>query len=134
MPRSGPTPGISIQFSGETPLMVSIVHYEIRPARRSRDLSQEGSFLGRSRSLGEIGRVSDSAARARLDRWKSSLLDPNERLLDLNEAGIPIAVDPVRLAFQLAAGGAFSLSETALAPDELSVRLRELRRAAHAAL
>jgi very-short-patch-repair endonuclease len=78
--------------------------------------------------------VSDSAARARLDRWKQSLLDPNERLLDLGDAGIPFAVDPIRLAFTLAAGGPLSFDSVPLGPDELAERLGQLRRAARAAL
>jgi hypothetical protein len=51
----------------------------------------------------------DIAARARLAEWKQSLLDPAERLFDVRDAGVPIAVDSVRLAFSLAAGGTFAL-------------------------
>lgn len=89
--------------------------------------------------------MSDSAARARLDRWKQSLLDPTERLLDLGEEGIPIALDPVRLAFSLAAGSGFVLEaaaegavdggriRVALPAAELDARLTQLRRTARAA-
>jgi hypothetical protein len=77
--------------------------------------------------------VSDSAARARLDRWKQSLLDPNERLLDLGEAGISIPADPIRLAFTLAAGGGIPFDTVPLASDELADRLAQLRRLARAA-
>ena len=89
--------------------------------------------------------MSDSAARARLDRWKQSLLDPNERLLDLGEVGIPIAADPVRIAFALAGGSGFGFEtgepgvdtgriRVALDERELESRLRELRRSARTAL
>ena len=77
--------------------------------------------------------MSDSAARARLDRWKQSLLDPNERLLDLGDSGIPIAGDPIRLAFTLAAGGGLALEDSPLAEAELWPRLTVLRRATRAA-
>ncbi|HEY5950943.1 MAG TPA: DUF4011 domain-containing protein, partial [Kofleriaceae bacterium] len=89
--------------------------------------------------------MSDSAARARLDRWKQSLLDPSERLLDLAEQGLPIALDPVRLAFALAAGSSFCFEagrdpafdtgrlRVALHADELESRLGQLRRASRAA-
>ncbi|HEU4611583.1 MAG TPA: DUF4011 domain-containing protein, partial [Kofleriaceae bacterium] len=85
--------------------------------------------------------MSDSAARARIDRWKQSLLDPDERLLDLGDHGVPISMDPVRLAFALAAGATFGLEagtdpafdtgrlRIALPADELARRLSELRRA-----
>ena len=92
-----------------------------------------------------IGSV-DIAARARLEQWKQSLLDPADRLLDLGEHGIPIALDPVRIAFALAAGSGFTFEagadaafavragqlRVALAEDELALRLKSLRRAAAA--
>ncbi len=84
--------------------------------------------------------MSDQAARRRLDRWKQSLLDPNERLFDLGgEDGLGIAVDPVRIAFSLAAGSTLAFEPGAesgfdagrlrvpLASDELSRELRRLR-------
>lgn len=89
--------------------------------------------------------MSDFAARARLDRWKQSLLDPNERLLDLGDEGIPIAIDPVRVAFALAGGSSFALESgdpaftggcirVPLPGPELDARLTQLRRAARSAL
>ncbi len=65
----------------------------------------------------------DPAARARLDSWKQSLLDPADPLLDLGEDGLPMRGDPVRLAFVLGAGGGLELD----IPD---VWLAPLRRAA----
>ena len=85
------------------------------------------------------------AARARLEYWKQSLLDPSDRLLDIGDDGIPIWIDPVRLAFSLAAGGALSFESDAepgfdagrirvqLPPAELARRLDVLHRAARAA-
>ncbi|HWU88369.1 MAG TPA: hypothetical protein VN253_13880, partial [Kofleriaceae bacterium] len=63
----------------------------------------------------------DPAARARLDRWKLSLLDlsTGNRLLDASRArtSIPVPeVDVVRLAAALAAEAAFSF-ETAEAGE-----------------
>ena len=90
--------------------------------------------------------MSESAARARLDRWKQSLLDPNERLLDLGDEGVPIAIDPVRLAFALAAGSGLAIEagndaafdtgrlRVAVPAGELDARLTKLRRTARAAL
>lgn len=52
----------------------------------------------------------DTAARARLDRYKQSLLDPTDRLLDIADAGIPIASDPVRIAFTLGSGTPVSVA------------------------
>jgi hypothetical protein len=83
----------------------------------------------------------DHAARARLAEWKQSLLDPTDQLLDLRDGGVPIGVDPVRLAFALAAGGTFALEvgapgleagrlRVALAADELARELARLERAA----
>jgi hypothetical protein len=67
--------------------------------------------------------VIDPAARARLDSWKQSLLDPADLLLDLADHGLPMRGDPVRLAFVLGAGGGLELD----VPD---VWLAPLRRAA----
>jgi hypothetical protein len=59
-----------------------------------------------------------------LDHWKASLLDPCDPLLDLGAAGgLPVAGDPIRLAFVLGAGGGLELD----APAE---RIAPLRRAA----
>jgi len=58
-----------------------------------------------------------------LDFWKQSLLDPTDRLLDIGEAGIPIELDPVRLAFTLAAGGAHELEERVIAHEPLWLAL-----------
>jgi hypothetical protein len=102
-----------------------------------------GSFLGRSGDLCLIRSV-DIAARARLDQWKQSLLDPTDRLLDLGDHGVPIALDPVRIAFALAAGSGFTFEagadaafavragqlRVALPEDELARQLKALRRAA----
>ncbi|HTR49150.1 MAG TPA: DUF4011 domain-containing protein, partial [Kofleriaceae bacterium] len=80
----------------------------------------------------------------RLVDWKQSLLDPNDRLLDLRDDGIAIGVDPVRLAFALAAGSALVLDSgvagldhgrlrVALAPETLARELAQLERAAQTA-
>src|SRR5438477_10548210 len=83
----------------------------------------------------------DHAAHARLAEWKQSLLDPADRLLDLRDGGVSIGIDPVRLAFALAAGGAFALDSggpaleggklrVAISGDELARALATLERAA----
>jgi hypothetical protein len=74
-----------------------------------------------------LGDVSDSTARARLDGWKQSLLDLDDRLVDLGDEGIPIGGEPIRLAFQLAAGGRLDVQAE---PGVLA----RLRRAARASL
>ncbi|HEY1557130.1 MAG TPA: DUF3320 domain-containing protein [Kofleriaceae bacterium] len=77
----------------------------------------------------------------RLVDWKQSLWDPTDRLLDQRDDGVPIAVDPVRLAFALAAGGALAVDagvsgldagrlRVALGPDTLARELALLERAA----
>ncbi|NVB81783.1 MAG: DUF4011 domain-containing protein, partial [Kofleriaceae bacterium] len=88
----------------------------------------------------------DPAARARLDRWKQSLLDPTDRLMDIGDDGIPLYVDPVRIAFSLAAGSGFAFESgtdpvfdtgrlrVALPAEDLERRLVMLRRAARAAV
>jgi very-short-patch-repair endonuclease len=107
--------------------------------------------------------VIDPAARARLERWKLSLLDlsAGNRLLDAarTRTGVPLpGADVVRLAAALAAGDAFSLEAAPeagaapgaagpatgglalhrlaapLAPAELARRLTTLRRTARAQL
>jgi len=67
--------------------------------------------------------VSDQAARARIERWKQSLLDPKDRLVDLGDHGIPLAIEPMRIAFSLAAGSMLAL-EAADAPGLENGRLR----------
>ena len=82
----------------------------------------------------------DPAARARLERWKQSLLDPADPLLAIGDRELPIAdTDPIRLAFALATGGTFALGSggaddgrlrIALPARELARRLTALRRLA----
>jgi hypothetical protein len=61
----------------------------------------------------------DTTARARLDRWMQSLLEARDPLLDGAESAIPLPGDPVRLAFALAAGGAFALEARGAHDDVL---------------
>ena len=53
--------------------------------------------------------MSDQTARARLERWKQSLLDSRDRLVDVGDTGITLAIDPMRIAFSLAAGSMLAL-------------------------
>ena len=50
-----------------------------------------------------------------IDRWKQSLVQSPDLLLDVGEQGVPIAVDPVRIAFALAGGSLFPLEASELA-------------------
>ncbi len=89
--------------------------------------------------------MSDQTARARLDRWKQSLLDPRDRLVDVGAAGITLAIDPMRIAFSLAAGSMLALEvgdspaldsgrlRVALPKSELDRQLAMLRRDVRAA-
>ncbi|MDQ3299183.1 MAG: DUF4011 domain-containing protein, partial [Myxococcota bacterium] len=59
----------------------------------------------------------DPATRARLERWKLSLLDlsTGNRLIDAREGRTSIAlpgVDPVRLAASIASGSTFAFEST----------------------
>src|SRR6476646_6929620 len=76
-----------------------------------------------------------------LASWKPSLLESAAPLLDARDRGVAIAVDPVRVAFALAAGGALALEagapgldagrlRVALHPSELAQLVGELRAAA----
>ena len=95
----------------------------------------------------------DPAARARLDRWKRSLLDLSaaNRLLDVKDTKttVPLpGVDPVRVAAALADGAALTIEpgaidardpgdvrlRTPLGKDELAKRLTAIRRAAKSQL
>ncbi|MBV8759502.1 MAG: hypothetical protein JO257_19600, partial [Deltaproteobacteria bacterium] len=57
----------------------------------------------------------DPAARARLDHWKQFLANPADPLIDVGDHGVPIAVDPVRIAFALAGGSLFPLEGSEVA-------------------
>ena len=81
----------------------------------SRRDPHEGHFVGHSVELRRNGSVIDPAARARLDQWKQSLLDPTDPLIHIGEHGVPIAVDPVRIAFALAGGSLFPLEGSEVA-------------------
>jgi hypothetical protein len=77
--------------------------------------------------------VIDNAARARLERWKQSLLDPADPLagpvLDAGTTGLPLVqLDPIRAAFALATGAALRVEAGH------DAELRELRSVARAAL
>jgi hypothetical protein len=50
-----------------------------------------------------------------MDRWKQSLAQSPDLLLDVGEHGVPIDVDPVRIAFALAGGSRFPLEASELA-------------------
>jgi hypothetical protein len=50
-----------------------------------------------------------------IDRWKQSLVQSPDLLLDVGEQGVPIAVDAVRIAFALAGGSLFPLEASELA-------------------
>jgi very-short-patch-repair endonuclease len=50
-----------------------------------------------------------------IDRWKQSLVQSPDLLLDVGEQGVPIAVDPVRIAFALAGGSLFPLEASEVA-------------------
>ncbi|HEY0194558.1 MAG TPA: DUF4011 domain-containing protein, partial [Kofleriaceae bacterium] len=93
----------------------------------------------------------DPAARARLDRWKRSLLDLSaaNRLLDVKDSRttVPLpGVDPARVAAALADGAALTIEpgpadvfdpvqlRTPLASEELTRRLTAIRRAAKSQL
>ncbi len=92
-----------------------------------------------------VANVSDQPARPRLDRWKQSLIDPRDRLVDVADHGIALAIDPMRIAFSLAAGSMLALEaadapglengrlRVAMTKAELDVRLAELRRDVRAA-
>ncbi|HUJ58655.1 MAG TPA: DUF3320 domain-containing protein, partial [Kofleriaceae bacterium] len=88
--------------------------------------------------------MTDPAAHARLEAWTHSLLDPADPLFDAGELGVPIAIDPVRLAFAVAATGSLIVEpgataleagrlRVALEPRELERRLVALHRAAEVA-